>query len=366
MSDILKKYVCTRPFTHIEVTSNEQLLCCASWLPIKVNSGDIVNPNNSAQLIDDWKSPIATDIRRSVMDGTYKYCDKVICPFLNKALNTGEIPSTFIPIKQAEKLFGKIDELELFTGLPQEINFIFDNSCNLKCPTCRSKLIPNEDVNSPLHIRRVNILKSIEMNFAKGVKRLIISGSADPIYSKIFRNFLVNFNKKSYPKLSSIKLFTNGNLLTEKMWNSMNAKEMIDDIEISIDAGTKETYENVTRLNGNWDNLIENLRFLSTVKTIKLKVFSMIVTEYNYKEMKMLADIILDIFKDDTGIIISYRQISYWSSGAYTREEVKNISVFDPSHSKHDDFIEEFEKVLALQPRTKLIHHSFHHVISKG
>ena len=33
--------------------------------------------------------------------------------------------------------------------------------------------------------------------------------------------------------------------------------------EISIDAGVKDTYENVTRLGGNWETLLKNLEFIN-------------------------------------------------------------------------------------------------------
>ena len=48
------------------------------------------------------------------------------------------------------------------------------------------------------------------------------------------------------------------------MWDSMpNVHKYVKSCEISIDAGTKDTYENKTRLGGNWENLMNNL--MSTV-----------------------------------------------------------------------------------------------------
>ena len=53
-----------------------------------------------------------------------------------------------------------------------------------------------------------------------------------------------------------IHLHTNANLWTEPMWESMsNVHDLVKSVEISIDAGTKETYEKVRR-NGDWDMLM--------------------------------------------------------------------------------------------------------------
>ena len=38
--------------------------------------------------------------------------------------------------------------------------------------------------------------------------------------------------------------------------------------EVSIDAFTKDTYENKTRIGGKWDILLENLKFITFIKTI--------------------------------------------------------------------------------------------------
>ena len=48
------------------------------------------------------------------------------------------------------------------------------------------------------------------------------------------------------------------------MWNSMKSiHPFVKVAEVSIDAATKDTYENKTRLNGNWDKLLDNLKFIA-------------------------------------------------------------------------------------------------------
>jgi hypothetical protein len=140
----------------------------------------------------------------------------------------------------------------------------------------------------------------------------------------------------------------------------MISKKYIKVVEISIDAGSKDTYENITRLNGDWDKLIENIKFLSTQNSIVHMTFSMVVSQYNYKEMLQLYNIISGIFKDSTvGFDIHYRQHVFWEIGKYTLKEVSDISVFEPMHPLFNDFILELKKICNLEK----VNHNFHHLL---
>jgi sulfatase maturation enzyme AslB (radical SAM superfamily) len=160
--------------------------------------------------------------------------------------------------------------------------------------------------------------------------------------------------------LELIQIITNGVILNEKMWNSLKAAPYIKFIEISIDAGNKNTYENITRLNGDWDRLISNLKFIATLDTVDAIVCSMVVSKNNYKEMKQFYNLITDIFKDTkTRLGVNYRQIANWWT--YKYEELKELQVFEEENSDFDNFILELKKIHDLP----FVNHNFHHIISK-
>lgn len=365
-SEILKKYVCVNPFEYLDVQPKSQWICCPSWAPSDIRVDQQGQPNTKPidldeDLLHNWRGPTVVDIRKSVLDGSYRYCDHNICPQLSSLINTSVKPTNFVTQEEARSRFNitSIEDVENYTGLPEEVLFGFDRSCNLKCPSCRADLVANDDPNSKEHKTKLFLLYLIERQFAAGIKKLYITGSGDPFYSKIYRDYLINFDTSKYPNLEDIQIITNGQLLNEKMWNSLKANPFIKTIEISIDAGTKHTYENITRLNGDWDRLIENIKFLSTVKTIKNMIFSMVVSEHNYKEMLTLYSIIKDIFKDSSiKATVNLRQLVHWSTGAYSIIDVSHLSVFNPLHSKFEDFLIELGKVKNLPG----ISHNFHHL----
>lgn len=349
MTNILNEWVCTNPFEYIDIQGNGAYVCCPSWAP--------TNIGNTGDLLVDWQSPEASDIRKSVLDGSYSHCNKTVCPSLSKLIGTGQPSGNFIPIVEAKNKYANFSSA---ITTPKEILFGFDRSCNLKCPSCRSEMVHNDYLDSPEHMSKMQKLESIDSNFSMGAEKMMITGSGDPFYSKLYREYLINFDASKYPNIKEIQIITNGNLLTEKMWHSLQARPYIKTIEISIDAGTKNTYEQVTRLNGNWDQLMTNLEFISGVPTIDTMIISMVVSEANYHEMELFYNLIVGIFKNSKySLHINFRQLVYWGTGKYSIRDITNMQVFESSHPKFDSFMLELHKVSDLP----FVSHNFHHLL---
>lgn len=327
----LKNYICAVPFTNLEIHEKHRFLCCPSWLKKEL-------PQNSSPR-DAWESPDAQEIRESVIDGSFRHCDKVQCPFLNQLKNFGEIGNTSVlshKNRLPKDLESKIDSFKKgIVDPPSTIQFSFDRTCNLKCPSCRINLI----VENSKGIERVKkTIDEIEEQFGKTTKRLYITGSGDPFVSVGFRDFLRNFDSNKWPSLSNIHLHTNATRWDKKMWESMSkVHKYIKTCEISIDAATKDTYENKVRVGGNWDELIENLKFINTIKSLKSIKTSFVVQQKNYKEMKMFYDLMLPIFGKKVNFF--YGKINNW--GTFSHEEFETEKVWDVSHPDYDDFVRE-------------------------
>lgn len=345
--NILDKYICRHPFRYLDVNHSGSYMCCPSWLPQDITE------QGKFTITEAWDGELANKIRQSVTDGTYKYCDKQLCPALNRLVNTGEPDlDYFVPKEEFDTTDTSVEEILLGQ----------DRSCNLRCPSCRPTVIHNYEGD---HEWKEAVQDEIKTSFGGTIKKILMTGSGDPLYSKIYKDFLINFNKKDFPNLIDIQLVTNGNLLNKRMWSKFNCTEYIDTIDFGIDAGTKDTYENITRLGGDWDKLINNIKFLASLDDrTRDFIFSFVVTQYNYKEMSLLHDIIKEIFKNSiSGYCMNYRQIAYWGTGAYSEKEVENISVFNPEHAEYQNFIVELKKINNFkQNDDELINHNFHHL----
>ena len=224
----------------------------------------------------------------------------------------------------------------------QKLNMCFDRSCNLKCPSCRLDFI---NYLGKDRISVENKLRQLENQIGENLRYLYLSGSADPFYSKSFRQFLINFDKSKFPFLSRIHIHTNGLLWTEALWKKMTkVHKYISTCEISIDSATKETYENVVRLGGNWETLVKNLRFIIQIPTLSTYNFSFVVQDTNYHEMYKFWEFCQQLNRENNKkITIFFNRITNW--GTFTDDEYKVKNISDPEHLLHKDFLDYFNKV---------------------
>ena len=330
-----EKYICAVPFTSFEIQDKDNYLCCASWLTKPIPK--------STSIKNSWNSVEANEIRESILDGSYKYCDENQCPFLNQVQkfgNKGKIEPLYLKDKLPKVLQQQISNFKNKKLEPEILQFSFDRSCNLECPSCRIGIIT---ANSK-KIKEVEAtIQEIEDTYSTSITTLYITGSGDPFISVGFRNFLRNFNKEKYPNLKQIHLHTNATKWNKKMWSSMkNIHPYVKTCEISIDAGTKDTYENITRIGGKWDELIENLKFISTISTLKRIKPSFVVQKANYKEMKIFYQLMVHIFGNKANVF--YGKVNNW--GTFSEEEFNKIKVWDKKHPEHSNFLNEVNSTL--------------------
>lgn len=330
----LKQYVCTVPFEILEIHDNSYFLCCASWLTKHLPKGQPMS--------EMWNSDEARDIRKSVTDGSYRNCDKTQCPYLSQLTNLNT--KSLGPIKHItelkENFFDSYNKEtgEMVVG-PKVVHMSFDRTCNYKCPSCRIEMI----VANSGKIEKINLtIEEMESLYSKDIEMIYCSGTADPFASVSYRNYFRNFNPKKYPNLKSIHLHTNASLWNKEMWDSMpNIHKYVHSCEISIDAASKNTYENITRLGGNWDNLISNLNFISTIPTLDSVKCSFVVQQTNYMEMVDFLKTMQSIFGNK--VTVFFGKITNW--GTFSEEQFKLLQVWSPSHPEHSLFLKEFEKV---------------------
>lgn len=341
--ELRKKYVCTMPFKYTEIAEKNQFLCCASWLPVNIKESD--NPKHN------WHSDTSNDIRESILDGSYKYCDPIQCPYL-ASLDAGNPQWPFIPLDSAK------DSIFIQDPKPRVVTFGWDASCNLQCPSCRLNFV---NLKGKSRDKVDETIRVVTETMGKDITDITLCGAGDPFFSKSYVGFMKNFDKKLFPNLQLIHFHTNAVLWTEKLWKQIpNIHRYVKSCEISIDAATKETYENEVRLRGDWDTLMENLKFITTIPTLEVMRFSFVTQQKNYKEMKMFYDLITGIMKGkNKRYEIIFNGITDW--GAYpTKEDFLKEEIHKPHHPEYNEFVKEFKKVVNYN-----IIHNFHHIGSK-
>ena len=340
-----KDYICANPFVNLEVHDKTSFLCCPAWVSKKL-------PKNISPL-DAWNSKEANEIRDSILDGSYRYCDENLCSLLS-GLRDKTAPKVIRPMvdrgKLPDTLQNTINDYKQGKPIyPNTVQYSFDYTCNLKCPTCRVEIIT---ANKSTITKVQKTIEEIEESLGEYVQLLSLTGTGDPFVSVGFKNFLKNFDSSKYPNLYWIHLHTNATKWNKKMWNSMpNVHEYVKSTEVSIDAATQNTYENKVRLGGKWKDLISNLNYIYTIPTLKHIKTSFVVQNSNYHEMEDFIKLIVGICKEKSDIYFS--RLINW--GTFSEEEFKEHNIFDTSHRNHKDFVNTIKRIL---PQDK-VHNNF-------
>lgn len=341
----LKNYICTNPFKYTEITVNGQHMCCNEWMSIDINTGK--------GLLDSWNSDLANQARESMLNGSFKFCNADKCPHLSKVVYKDK-PSGSV-VKKTKALVQELTNHKL----PNSLKIVFDDACNLACPSCRVDFIRN----SPkIYNKSKAILEQMDESYGKELKFVSLSGYGDPFYSTALFEWMENFDSSKYPKMEVINIHTNAILWNQYNWEKIkNVHPFVKSVEISIDAATPDTYH-VVRKGGKWDLLLRNLEYISSIKSIDFFNFSFVVQSLNYKEIVMFYDLITEMFKEHKNIGIHYYKILNW--GILPADTYKEYAVWETSHPQYSDLL---NYVLELDSKNDdRVHHNLHNLTSKS
>jgi sulfatase maturation enzyme AslB (radical SAM superfamily) len=231
---------------------------CEAWLPISV--GKITD---FAQLADVWRSSTAQMLQADIDSGAFSHCAVDRCGVMDH-----------------DKIIPK-----------HVISINVDESCNLRCPSCRPAAIMitgGDDFDRKL--AQVQHVKHLLESFDQPCV-IVMSGNGDPLASTIMRPLIKEFQPRHN---QSIRLFTNG-LLLEKQLDESPILNHISQYFISIDAGSKEIYERV-RLGGQFAQLITNLNWLKRTRerTGAEVLLKFVLQQDNYQDMQNFCKLCVD------------------------------------------------------------------------
>ena len=311
---------CKYPFTQVYIRDNgEVIVCCYDAYTYVI--GNIFEQDFE----DIWYGEKAIEIRRSVLDGSYKYCSKNICPW-NKWM-----------------LKEKNDSIVERPPYPELVEFRQSKSCNLRCIMCRDELfLENKEQTDFLNNyidRFVDVCKNAKFVYMNGEGEFFTSN-----HLKLLTNTLV----KKYPDLKFI-LHTNGLLCDEKHIKSFGLYNKIFGINISVHAAKKKTYEKIM-LRSNFDRVIENIKYLCEYnKKNKLDYFGLIfvVSSLNYKEMPAFVRM-----ANKFGSNVTFWRFNHDWKNSFCRD-YKKYECWEPTHPKYKYFLKVLRKLKKMKESGK-------------
>lgn len=280
---------------------------------------------------NDWK-----EFRRSVMDGSFRYCQKNQC---------ANIVAGWLPKKKdvKEEWLKKILTSDLSVIPPiEELHFSYDGHCNLMCPSCRLEFQTNTDKQN----KKLDMLyeKNLKPYMGKA-KHLTLSGCGEAMISPHSKKVLQSFSKKENPNLV-VELRTNATTVNSVSWNSLGTgKAVIRHITASIDASTKESFEKL-RYPAKWENVLRNLKFIQSLRNsgeIDMFEFHVVIQKENIHQ---LCDIVkMAIYYDADAV--TYSRLINWRE--MEEDEYGDINPFWYDHPLHEELVQELKKLEKLR-----------------
>jgi len=313
-----QQLICTRPFDWFEIHPDGSVfLCCPAWLRRPV--GNLLN----ASIDDIWNGPRAQEVRKSILNGSFHFCNARRCP---KRAGPRDPVQTLRdveddPVRRAIRA-GRAQ----LDYPPRQLNLCFDRHCNLACPSCRPRVWRP----SPAELEtRERILDIVTSDLLPGASGISLSGQGDPFASPAYFSLLQQLTPKAFPRLRSLRLHSNGQLFSRQTWERLpGIHRLLSEIEISLDAATEATYRR-NRPGGKLARVLTNLEFLKKLPV--RRVLSMVVQQNNWREIPQFLD-----------LARCYDAEAYLAPlvnwGTFPRIEYRQRAVHHPEHPEHADF----------------------------
>lgn len=318
-----KSKFCVLPFEHFEILPNGNVyLCCPGWL-----TQEIGNVNRSSWE-DIWNSDAAKEIRASIHDGSFRFCNPNLCP----PLSSNTLPTAESVKKKSQRWAEIVDEqITHVTEGPEVVSLSNDSTCNLSCPSCRTGMIKaKDDVKAQLR----KTAEEVVLPLLKHAQRVSMLGAGDPFASQYARLILKKLTPSEYPNLR-VSIQTNGVLFDERAWSDLELDGKIRNVIVSMDASTEDVYK-VVRRGGDFKRLMENLQFLSRMRKAgkfdNLRL-DCVVQWRNYRDLPGLIRIAEDLDADT----VTFQAIYNW--GTFSREDFLQETITRPDHPEFSDFL---------------------------
>ena len=301
--------VCSRPFDTVLVDKQGSCYACecTAWLPQSIGNLQI---KSLEEIIGGGTHQ---HLQGSISDGTYRYCNEHQCSY----------------IKSGGFLHGRPDRI-------QHLRLAIDDSCNLRCPSCRKGLIFHKEGSAyKLGIRLADKINDWLYHYDHPMQ-VHIGSDGDPFASHVYRHFMDQTPERDNIKYS---ILTNALMLKDFAPRVPYVIRNLNELGVSIDGATKDTYEKL-RLGGRWEKINENLQYISELKDKHGFRFIMhyVVQKDNYHEME---DIVMlgEKYNADR---VWFSRIQDWNTWGNFSEH----NIFDEQHPQHGDYRTHLDKLV--------------------
>lgn len=336
---------CPYPFEYLAVRNNGEKIsmtpCCTSlWMSYaksypqaKLQDGDLAD-------VDFWNSAEFQEIRRSILDGDFKYCSKLRCPHIKNLQHK-------LAIKD-KNLRWAIDnnQTKLPFG-PKTLVCLYDETCNLTCPSCRKKPItPTKNQLKSFDLMADKMLLPL---ITPDMDHILLNGSGEALASTHTMRFLNSIDFERTPNLK-IHLMTNGELLAHNWHKLGSAAEHVDQLIFSFDALDPAIYSKIRR-GGKLDNFLSGVKFASDLRNAG-KVNNLVAVSTVYPENIHEIEKIFNFCEANAFDSMTVNKFQNW--GTMEATEFLERDIWNASHTLYPTWLTIYNRLLEKAKSSRL------------
>lgn len=143
-------------------------------------------------------------------------------------------------------------------GLPEELYLEVTNRCNLKCRTC-PQYFGMEEPPADLTMDRFHaVVAQLPV-----IRRVVLHGIGEPLLNRHLPEMIRHLKQRG-----ARVLFNSNGLLLRGKWPANLVESGLDELRISIDSGTAETYKLVRGADG-FTRILGNLKLIAAAKAAR-------------------------------------------------------------------------------------------------
>lgn len=224
-----------------------------------------------------WNGKKAEEFRKSMLDGSYKFCNNKKCPYLANNTLESILVEYIVP------------------KYPKYCSLSYEQACNYVCQFCRKdRYIPEKG--------EAKKIEHIEKEVSKFINKLEIlssNGVGELFCSPSIMNTLSNLRNRDL----KIELESNGSLFNEINWKKIdNLGNHNLTVNITVHSFNEKTYQFLSGTTLPMDNIISNLYFIRRLREkniINHFELATVVCERNFREMPEFIKYSLEKFDPD-------------------------------------------------------------------
>ncbi len=310
--------VCKRGWEYAQITDAQGGVEICSWATM--NFKKQLGKLSESSMYDIWHGDVAKEWRKSLTDGSYRFCEKEKCPWMSNGT-----------------LEDHMEEYDDVLEYPTDLSISYDNTCNYRCKCCtghsdwRQKVVIDENVQNKID-------SELEI-FMNNISSLNANGRGELFASKPILRILKNWKPVKPPKDIFITLESNGSLFNEKNWKQIEhlGKYHLF-VAITVMSFEEDTYRFLSGTQLPVSQIVDNLYFISNLRkdgVIDELEIATVVQERNFRELPSFAKRCIEEFGVDSVRLRPYFPVC---GGGLSEVEQWFYDVRNPYHPYYEEY----------------------------